>query len=247
MPYEIRRTTSQFSTSTICLPAPEGDEVWVCTDGIFLRGGAGTVRSYAQVAEESYRGHSYGGPPNASVSLPGLLVRVLTFLRDNTGLLDRMQARGWIHGDANAIIYDRHAGFEPVVAEDFSQLTGVRADPLASPPGTILVEGGQGIAITAIQVASQSYETLWVRSVSVNLYSELGGDPYEWIPVYPPDHPIITSPNYGQVDPDGLSARITIDPVLVPPHTRAEVLIDLTSPSGRWGTIRQEIVPQEGS
>ncbi|MEW6568872.1 MAG: hypothetical protein AB1449_12040, partial [Chloroflexota bacterium] len=150
------------------------DELIVWSDPVVLIGGPGTSPTYAQVAEESYRGHSGGGPPDPRVAVPGLFIQLLTWVRDATPLMDWMMDRGWIVPDARAGVSYRHTDIPPFIMPDLTHLDlpNVRWDLIGStppPPGTILDPGGRGLTITAVQVANSGNQVLHIRDVWIHV------------------------------------------------------------------------------
>jgi hypothetical protein len=152
------------------------DERFVLTDGIILRDGVGTPVSYGQKADESYTGHFYGGQGLPAVKAVGLINSVLVWVRDNTPLLEWMRDIGLIHNGASAAIFYEDKEFPRVFAAD---PTAGRSDPMAPASGTatdrggplvslertVLMPGGRGVSITAVQLSNQSEEDLGMRYV----------------------------------------------------------------------------------
>ena len=125
-----------------------------------------------------------------------------------------MHDKGWIHADASAVILYKPESFP----------------------------SGQGISITAVNIMNTSHEVLYVESVWVDVASK-GIEDYQSILAYPPGHPILSSPGYGDVAPGEMSRRILLENALVPPGESVIVSIAVRSESGRWGVLTQEVQP----
>lgn len=193
------------------------------------------------MAESSHRGHSYGGPADARISIPGLVVRGLAWVRDTTGILDLMLRHGIIHGDAKASIY-----YTPILLPSTPAASpGV---PLRVLPGT----GGGGIGapssvpsgvlIESVRVDNTSYEPITIAQVRVNLFAGSGDTPYSRHIVHPYISPHFTCVDVRPIAP-GDSLRLYIAPFPVASGTRATVEIMLSTATHRFGTIVQELRP----
>jgi hypothetical protein len=228
-------------------------ERFVLTDGIILRGGVGTPVSYGQKAEDSYTGHSYGGQGLPAVKAVGLINTVLVWARDNTPLLTWMRDIGLIHNSASAAIFYEDKEFPPVYAGGpttgdtvpLAPTSGTatnRGGPLVSLEHTILMPGGRGVSITAVQLSNLSEEVLSMRYVWVDLYLGHAELPYTRISAYPYGYPTISSPDFNMIQAGDIF-RLALDQIDVPPGIRAELRIGVRSESGRYGEIAQEVVP----
>jgi hypothetical protein len=212
------------------------DERFVVSEGIVLKRGVGSPASYAQTAEETYTGYSYGGPESPITWLASLIPDAVVWIRDNTLLLDWMKNKGWVHADASATIFYKPTEFPPVTVPDLPPI-GFPNNPLLPtlPPGSVLIPGGQGITITAVQINNSSGEVLHIERVSVNVGNEQ-------IKAFPFEYPTLVSPDYNSIQPGDIF-RLNIEPIEIPPSTRAEVKIVVGSETGRWGIITQGISP----
>lgn len=223
------------------------DEWTAWSDPVILRGGPGTSPTYAEVAEEGYRGHSGGGPPDPRVAVPGLFNRFLAWVRDTTPLMDWMVHWGWIRPDASAGATYRVTDVPPSVVPDLShlELPGFRWDAFGSTPpasGTVLDPGGRGLTITAVQVSNSGNQVLHIRDVWIDLYAAQGSTPYSSQLAYPFDYPILTVPDFNRIQPGDLF-RLNLDSFQVPPGSRALVHVRLQSSTGGFGIASVEIAP----
>jgi hypothetical protein len=147
------------------------DERFIATNDLILRGGIGSPPSYAQKAEDSYTGHSYGGESTVAMKAVGLLNYALVLAKDTTGILDWMVHQGWNHPDASGGIFYEEKEVEPVLSPD-ARTVPDRGAPFEPVPRTVIIPGGTGMNLTAIQLYNQTYEALGVRYVAVDVYRD---------------------------------------------------------------------------
>lgn len=192
------------------------DEKFIITKGIMLKGGVGSHSSYAQAAEETYTGHSSGGMESPLSAIVGLLCDVVVGLRDNTQILERSMNKGRIHASANAAIFYKYVDYP-------------------------LDHATPSVSLTAVQVQNYSQEVIGIQSIYIDFYLENTSEPYKSAKVFPVGYPILTRPGFNSIQPGDIF-KVSMDPVLVYPSTRAEVQIHLRSETGRYGTIQQDII-----
>jgi predicted double-glycine peptidase len=236
-PPEPAQQTTAASGGSIITSAYEH---FILTDDLILRGGVGSPVSYAQKAEGSYTGHSYGGQSPLPMKAVGLLNYALVLARDATSILDWMVEAGWNHPDASGTIFYEEKEIEPVLSPD-PRLVPDRGVPYEPIHRSVIVPGGTAINATAVQLYNQSHEALIVQSVWVDVLPG-GTSRRQSHLVFPPGQPILACGDFGEVSPGDIS-RIGLDEAWVPPGSSATVTISVVSASGRWGTVKQDIAP----